>query len=120
MEMKRGEAGAGPVITGLRGRAFLVDTQVFDGGVLLTPESAAPFDGPLTPQAVEPALLIDPPPEFLLLGTGPTLVQPDALFRGALAERGVGLEVMDSRAAARAWSLLRQEGRWITAALVGL
>ena len=118
--MSRGEAGAGPVITGLRGRAFLVGTQVFDGGVLLTPESAAPFDGPLTPQALKPALLIDPPPEFLLLGTGPTLVQPDGLFREALAERGIGLEAMDSRAAARAWSLLRQEGRWISAVLQAL
>ena len=120
MDLNRGEGGAGPVVTGLRGRAFLVGERVFDSGVILTPDAAMPFNGALTAEAIEPALLIDPPPEFLLLGTGPTLEHPDGLFREALAERGIGLEVMDSRAAARAWSLLRQESRWISAVLRGL
>lgn len=118
--MSRGEGGAGPVVTGLRGRAFLVGERVFDGGVILTPETAQAFDGALSVEAIEPALTIDPEPEFLLLGTGPMLEHPDALFREALLERGIGLEVMDSRAAARAWSLLRDEGRWISAVLRGL
>ena len=120
MELNRGEGGAGPVVTGLRGRAFLVGDRVFEGGVILTPDEALPFEGALTPDALAPALGLHPKPEFLLLGTGPTLVQPDADLRQALSDGGLGLEVMDSRAAARAWSLLRQEGRWISAALRGL
>jgi uncharacterized protein len=34
--------------------------------------------------------------------------------------RGLGVEAMDSRAAARAWGVLRAEGRWIVAALLPL
>ena len=60
--------------------------------------------------------MIDPPPEFLLLGTGRTLVRPPvALVRG-LEARGIGVEAMDSRAAARAWAVLRGEGRWVAGA----
>ncbi len=120
MELRQEGGGTGPVVTGLRGRAFLVGDAVFESGLILTPDSAAAFDGPLSLSAVEPALLIDPPPEILLLGTGPALVQPDTLFRETLAARDIGLEAMDSRAAARAWSLLRQEGRWIAAVLLAL
>lgn len=53
--------------------------------------------------------------ECLLLGTGPRPEPPDAGVRKALAERGVGVEAMDSRAAARSWRLLRDEGRWVSA-----
>ena len=120
MEMTREGGAAGPVVTGIRGRAFLVGEAVFERGLILTPDAAIGFDGPLGIDAVEPALLIDPPPEFLLVGTGPALVRPDAPFREALAERGIGLEAMDSRAAARAWTLLRDEGRWVSAVLEGL
>lgn len=105
---------------GFRGRAFLVGDTTFERGLILTPDAAIGFDEPLSVEAVEPALAIDPLPEFLLIGTGPALIQPDATFRSALAARDVGLEAMDSRAAARAWRLLRDEGRWISAVLLAL
>ena len=38
----------------------------------------------------------------------------------ALEARGIGLEAMDSRAAARTWGMLRGEGRRIAAALMPL
>ena len=43
-----------------------------------------------------------------------------AAFRRAVEAQGVGIEAMDSRAAARAWAVLRGEGRWIAAALYPL
>jgi uncharacterized protein len=52
-----------------------------------------------------------------LLGTGPTLKQPAPAFTRALEAAGIGLDAMDSRAAARAWGVLRGEGRRIAAAL---
>jgi uncharacterized protein len=61
-----------------------------------------------------------PPPEFLLLGTGAAMVHPPRAFIRAMEERGIGVEVMDSRAAARAWGILRSEERWIAAAIMGL
>ncbi len=59
-------------------------------------------------------------PEFLLVGTGANLCQPLRPFVRALEARGIGVEVMDSRAAARAWGVLRAEERWIVAALLPL
>ena len=65
-------------------------------------------------------LALDPPPEFLLLGTGAALVRPTSAFTRAIEARGFGIEAMDSRAAARAWGVLRGEGRRIAAALYPL
>ena len=66
------------------------------------------------------ALESEPRPEFLLLGTGAKLVQPPAAFRRAMEEHGIGIEAMDSRAAARTLALLRAEERWVVAALYPL
>lgn len=63
---------------------------------------------------------LDPQPEFLLIGTGAGLHQPPRPFARELEARGIGVEVMDSRAAARAWGVLRAEERWIVAALLPL
>ena len=65
-------------------------------------------------------MALTPPPEFILLGTGATLRRPAPATSAALQAKGIGLEVMDSRAAARAWGVLRGEGRWIAAALMPL
>jgi uncharacterized protein len=74
----------------------------------------------LTPAHLEP--IIDParPPEFLILGTGPAMAFPPRGLVRSLEERGIGLEAMDSRAAARTWGMLRGEERWIAAALMPL
>lgn len=116
--------GAGPVVRGFAaGGRFVVD-GVDHRGVLLTPERAIEWDvagiGDLTIESVEPALAIQPPPEFLLLGTGPSLVRPSPAFVKAVEAQGIGVEAMDSRAAARTWGVLRAEHRWIAAALLPL
>jgi len=112
---------AGPRVHGFSGRDFLVDGRAY-AGLLLTPEAASDWSPPalavLAPADVEAVLALDPPPEFLLLGTGAAMAFPPRAFTEALAERGIGVEAMDSRAAARTWGLLRGEGRWIAAALM--
>ena len=55
-----------------------------------------------------------------LLGTGSGLQQPPRAFVRELEARGIGVEAMDSRAAARAWGVLRAEERWIVGALLPL
>ena len=111
--MVRGFADGGFVVDGERHRS-----------VLLTPERAeaweAPTIGDLAIEHFEPVLALDPTPEFILLGTGPGLTHPPRALARALQERGIGLEVMDSRAAARTWAVLRAEERWIAAALMPL
>jgi uncharacterized protein len=65
-------------------------------------------------------LALTPPPEFILLGTGSAMAfAPPSLVR-QLEARGIGIEAMDSRAAARTWGMLRAEERWIAAALMPL
>ena len=66
------------------------------------------------------SLNLSPPPEFLLLGSGPSMLQPPAAFRREVEAAGMGLEVMDSRAAARTWGVLRAEERWIIGAFLPL
>jgi uncharacterized protein len=114
---------AGPRVQGFTGRGFRIGGQAYEG-VLLTPDRALAWRAPalaaLAMADVAPALAIDPPPEFLLFGAGPVMAFPPRAFVAALEARGIGVEAMDSRAAARTWGLLRGEGRWIAAALMPL
>jgi uncharacterized protein len=122
MKMERRSA-EGPVISGFSGRGFRVDDGVYEG-LLITPERAEGWTPPgiaeLSEADLAPLLALDPPPEFLLLGTGSTLVRPRPSLTHALNAHGIGLDVMDSRAAARTWGVLRVELRWIAAALYPL
>ena len=118
-------APPGPVVTAfVAGGGFSVRGEVFDG-LFLTPERAFAWTPPTAAKEVEigdlaPLLALDPPPEFVLLGTGTGTIFPPRALALALEEKGIGLEVMDSRAAARTWGLLRGEERWIVAALMPL
>ena len=113
----------GPRVQGLSGHGFSVDGRDYRA-LLLTPEAAAEWDAPalgdLQEAHVAALLALDPAPEFLLLGTGAAQAFPPRAFVAALEVRSVGVEAMDSRAAARTWGLLRAEGRWIAAALMPL
>ena len=115
---------SGPVVSGFVGKGFKVDGEVYAGGVKLSPIAASAWAPvPLTAldlTALEDILSLQPPPEFLLLGTGAALARPARALAEALDARGIGLEAMDSRAAARAWAVLRAEDRWIVAALMPL
>jgi uncharacterized protein len=64
------------------------------------------------------AALLSYEPEIVLLGTGGTLRFPHPRLVRALAEAGVGLEVMDTAAACRTFNILAAEGRKVVAALL--
>lgn len=80
----------------------------------------APALDALTLESLGDLFDLDPRPEFLLLGTGAGLRQPPRAFVRAVEAAGLGVEAMDSRAAARAWGVLRTEERRIVAALLPL
>ena len=119
----RDPAAQGPVVKGFSGGGFVVDEGVYLA-LLLTPLSARQWNAPaladLALADLDPLIALSPAPEFLILGTGPRLIHPPRALREALEARGIGLEAMDSRAAARTWGLLRGEERWIVAALMPL
>jgi uncharacterized protein len=72
--------------------------------------------GALTP--AETAALLDWKPEIVLLGSGATFRFPDPAALAPLFEAGIGVEVMDTKAACRTYNILLAEGRRVVAALV--
>ncbi len=56
----------------------------------------------------------------LLLGTGRTQIFPTAATRQAFADAGIGLEAMDTGAAARTYNVLLAEKRPVAAALLAV
>lgn len=121
MRLDRDPLLAGPLIEGFASGGFRIEGSV-QPALLLTPESAMPWEPPALTDLTEAdlATLFESNPEFILLGTGATLVRPPLALRKAFEARRLGLEAMDSRAAARAWGILRGEGRRIAAALYPL
>ncbi|MBX9858968.1 MAG: hypothetical protein K2Y20_05165 [Sphingomonas sp.] len=123
MKLAREGSGDGPLIQGFARGGFRVDDNIYTA-LLITPQRADGWTPPpveaLDEAALAPLLALDPPPEFILLGTGTGLILPPRALVAGLEARGIGVEPMDSRAAARAWSVLRGEGRWIAGALYPL
>lgn len=62
-------------------------------------------------------VLLDAGTEIILLGTGSSSVFPPRDLMFAFARRGVGLECMDTAAAARTFNVLAGEGRQVAAVL---
>jgi uncharacterized protein len=58
--------------------------------------------------------------EFVLLGVGPSARPAPRPVREALQAAGIGLEVMDTPAAARVYNVIVGEGRRIAAALIAV
>jgi len=63
-------------------------------------------------------VVLDAAPEVLLIGTGRTTSFPAADILSTLAARHIGVECMDSRAAARTYNVLVAEGRRVSAAIL--
>jgi uncharacterized protein len=58
--------------------------------------------------------------ELLLLGTGLDIVPLPEPLRGALREASIGLDVMQTGAAARTYNILAAENRKVAAALIAV
>jgi uncharacterized protein len=120
---ERDAAASGPLVRGFSSDGFVVDGGVYRA-LLLTPEFAREWTPPpieaLSVDHLAELLSLQPQPEFLILGTGPAMAFPPRPLIRTLEARGIGVEAMDSRAAARTWGMLRGEERWIAAALMPL
>lgn len=118
MKLERTRDPAGPIIKGIGPAGFRTDDGIFPA-LMMTVDSVAAWSPPplaaLTADDLAP--LVAARPEFILLGTGDDLSRPPRALVAWLEERGIGIEPMDSRAAARTWGVLRGEGRQIAAAL---
>ena len=92
---------------------FRVGGKVFDGAVLITPNSVAVWGG-YEDEAALLALKVD----VLFIGTGAETTHIPKPLRITLENAGIGVEPMASPAACRTYNVLLAEGRRIAAALL--
>jgi uncharacterized protein len=107
-------------IQGVTELSITVSGTPYTQAIALTPDEVFTDWDPvpvaeLTDSAIEN--LLRQLPEIVLLGTGGTNVFPPRELMFAFARRGVGLEVMDTAAAARTFNVLSTEGRRVAALL---
>jgi len=98
-----------------------VGQRVLRTSLVLTPERLIE-DWPLRDFAdlAEPHLrvILALTPEIVVLGSGTVLKWPPAATLQPLTEARIGVEVMDTGAACRAYNILMSEGRRVAAGLV--
>jgi uncharacterized protein len=114
------ELSARLVIRRVSGNSIIINDEEHSTSIALTPDEllgewpAAPVTE-LGEDHFETVLAGKP--EIVLLGTGPTNIFPPRELTFAFARRGIGLEVMDTAAAARTFNVLANEGRRVAAVL---
>jgi uncharacterized protein len=107
-------------ITACSEAGITVSGTLYRSSILLLPEEVRDWDcahvDELDGASLAPA--VEYAPEILLLGSGSSLRFPDAALTRNLARQGIGLEVMDTRAACRTFNILTAEERRVVAALI--
>jgi uncharacterized protein len=114
-----------PSIDAYGGGGFRLDGARHDGSLLIVGDAAQAWTvsslAELTPESLQPVLDAGRAEvEFLLLGVGARNAQPPRPVREALQLAGIGLEFMDTPAAARLYNVLTSEGRRLAAALIAV
>ena len=114
------ELSAKLVIRSVSETTVRVNDTDYAESILLTPDDQLTIwsDKPiadLTDADFHP--VFDTKPEIVLLGTGASNVFPPRELTFAFARKGIGLEVMDTPAAARTFNVLANEGRRVAAVL---
>ncbi len=100
--------------------AIVIGSQTYEAPIALTPEGLVDASPPSAIEDLEEAhfdALLSTDPEMIILGTGASNVFPPRELTFAMARKGIGLEVMDTPAAARTFNVLAGEGRRLAALL---
>lgn len=98
-----------------------INNHVYSDSLLLMPNQLlAPWGPPsmalLTPEHFEALLKYEP--ELVILGTGKKLLFPPSDLFQMLTKAQIGVEIMDTSAACRTYTLLASEGRHVLAILL--
>ncbi|MFL5298305.1 MAG: Mth938-like domain-containing protein [Phenylobacterium sp.] len=114
-----------PIIDSFAPGGFRVAGAWRPGSLLIVEDEARawPVTGSqdLTPEALAPVLASGrAQTEFLLIGMGARNAMPPRSVREALAAAGLGLEFMDTPAAAKLYNVLTSEGRRLACGLIAL
>lgn len=97
-----------------------INNKQYMSNVIVTPNEIRTWDATtfdtLVPAHFEPLLALQP--EVVILGTGAVLRFPHPRLTLALTNARMGIEVMDTPAACRTYTILLTEGRRVIAALL--
>jgi uncharacterized protein len=119
MQLTRDNAAVNLIRAWEPGRVRVADRwlegNVIIGGADIILEWTSVEPGRLTIAELEPALALQP--TIIVLGTGTQQLLPDVELMAAVAQRAVGLEIMNTPAACRTFNVLLQEQRRVVAAL---
>ncbi|MGI9220178.1 MAG: Mth938-like domain-containing protein [Woeseiaceae bacterium] len=114
------ESVAAATVRSVANGQFVIGDQTLGEVIALTPDGVFE-DWPAVPVSDLSAealhSLLDLQPELIVVGTGSQQVLPDRELMFAMARSGVGLELMDTPAAARTFNVLIGEGRSVAAVL---
>jgi len=103
---------------------FTIAGETYQGAVLVTPSTVAPWRDGNLPDWDEadfaPLLSLSPIPEVLLIGTGASMLRVSAEVRDHLRAHGISCDAMDTGAACRTYNILLTEGRRVAAVLVAI
>lgn len=114
-----------PSIDSFGGGGFRLSGAWHAGSLMVLRDEARPWPvaslADLTAAALQPVIDAGREEvEFLLLGVGARNAQPPRAIREALLAAGIGLEFMDTPAAARLYNILTSEGRRLACALIAV
>ncbi len=121
MQFTRDNAGEAHAILACASGEVRLRDRTVRGSVIITRDAVLEGWQPPAPEALsldDFARLLPLAPEVVLLGTGDSQRIPSPGLYAAFAARGIGLEVMDNRAACRTFNLLLGEYRDVAVALM--
>lgn len=114
------EVHGGTFIRSVSGEGFLVAEQHVAGTLMLTGDGIVDHELDKAFEHLDMGdfdALLASAPEVVIVGTGSEAVLTPRELMFAFARNGTGLEVMESRAAARTFNVLVGEGRRVAALL---
>jgi uncharacterized protein len=121
MQFTRDSASEANAILACTGEEVRLRDRVVRGSVIVTRDAVIDDWRPPAPEALtleDFEGLLALAPEVVLLGTGARQHMPPPALYAAFAARGIGLEVMDNRAACRTFNVLLGEFRDVAVALI--
>lgn len=118
-------ARSAPTIDAYGDGGFRLSGERHEGSLLIVGDEPRPWPvgrlSELTLDSLGPVLEAGPSQvEFVLLGAGLRNALPPREVREGLQRAGIGLEFMDTPAAARLYNVLTSEGRRVAAALIAV
>jgi uncharacterized protein len=97
-----------------------IKNTLYETNIIVSPKIIVEDWGPANINNLDQDHLIDifnTKPELVLIGTGSKLLFPHNDILDAILLKNIGVEVMDTGAACRAYNFIAGEGRIVTAAL---